>query len=195
MSIAARQFVTSEEYLEYERASETKSEYFNGEIFAMAGATLEHNQITLNIASSLRTELRDRPCQAFTSDMRVKVGATGLYTYPDVVVACGDIQLEDYRRDTLLNPVLIVEVLSKSTAHYDRGEKFAQYRRLDTLQEYLLVSQDRCRVERFVRRGDEWMLTEFNDLQGALSLESVGCTLRLADVYDRVEFPADVPLR
>jgi Uma2 family endonuclease len=127
--------------------------------------------------------------------MRVKVEISGLYTYPDVVVACGQLQLEDDRRDTLLNPTIIFEVLSDSTAHYDRGEKFAQYRQIESLQEYLLVSQDRCRIERFVRRGDEWVLREFNDLQDAVDLESVGCTLRLFEVYDRVEFPADVPLR
>jgi Uma2 family endonuclease len=195
MSIAAREYVTPEAYLEFERHSETKNEYFGGEIFAMAGASMEHNQITLNIAGLLRNQLRGRTCQAFASDMRVKVPTSGLYTYPDVVVACGEVQLEDRRRDTLLNPTLIVEVLSDSTAYYDRGEKFAQYRRIDSLQEYVLVSQDRFRVERYIRRGNEWVLTEFSDPLGSLALESIDCNVSLADVYERVEFPADVPLR
>jgi Uma2 family endonuclease len=195
MSIAVRQYVTPQEYLEFERVAETKSEYFNGEIFAMAGASLQHNRITRNLTLALASQLRGNPCEAFSADMRVRVPATGLYTYPDVVVGCGELQLEDQHFDTLLNPTLIIEVLSGSTAHYDRGEKFAQYRRLESFREYVLVSQDRCRVERFVRRGDEWTLTEFSDPQVSVVLESIGCTLSLAEVYERVEFPADVPLR
>lgn len=195
MRIVARQYVSPSDYLEWERAAETKSEYFNGEIFAMAGASLQHNRIVGNLLFDLHTQLRGKACEALSSDMRVKVEDSGLYTYPDVIVICGRAKLEDAHRDTLLNPAVIFEVLSASTASYDRGEKFSQYRRLDSLQEYVLVSQDRYRIERFIRRGEEWALTEFNNPNGSLTLESVGCTLRLADVYERVEFPNDVPLR
>jgi len=195
MSIAAREYVTPESYLELERASDTKSEYFDGEIFAMAGASLQHNRITRNLMLALGQQLRNSGCEVLSGDMRVKVEASGLYTYPDVVVACGEIRLEDEYLDTLLNPTAIFEVLSPSTANYDRGEKFSQYRRIASLQEYLLVSQDRCRVERYLRRGDEWTFTEFSGLEATLNLPSIDCELNLAEVYERVQFPADVPLR
>ena len=195
MSFTAREFLTPQEYLEAERAAETKNEYFDGKICAITGASLQHNRITRNLTLSLASQLHGGRCELLSSDLRVKVEATGLYTYPDVVVACGELQLEDRHLDTLLNPTVIIEVLSNSTADYDRGEKFAHYRRIPSLREYLLVSQDRCRIERFVRRDDEWVLTEFGDPQGSLKLDSVGCVLSLRDVYDRVEFPADLPLR
>lgn len=195
MSFAAQRFITPQEYLELERASETKHEYYHGEIFAMAGASLQHNRITRNLTVLLGAQLRGSSCELFSADMRVKVDPTGLYTYPDLVIACGELRFEDSHSDTLLNPRLIIEVLSGSTAEYDRGEKFAQYRRLDSLQEYLLVSQDRCRVERYIRSGGDWVLTEFSNPEIPLMLESVACTLRLPEVYERVEFPSDVSLR
>lgn len=195
MSVAARRYFTPQEYLELERAGDMKCEYFNGEIFAMAGASLQHNRITRNLTIALGNQVRGGPCEIFASEQRVKVDPTGLYTYPDLVVACGELQFEDRHLDTLLNPKVIIEVLSTSTAEYDRGEKFAQYRRLDSLQEYLLVSQDRCRVERYVRKGNDWMLTEFSDPEIPLPLESLGCVIRLPEIYERVEFPPDISLR
>lgn len=197
MSVPARQRLTEAEYLEIERAAETKSEFFNGEMFAMAGASIEHILITSNVAGELRNQLRGRPCLVLPADMRVKVSDTGLYTYPDVVVVCGGARLEDGRRDTLLNPTLIVEVLSESTEAYDRGDKFAHYRRLESLQEYVLVAQDRPRIERFTRQGEsqEWLLTEISDPQGRVTLTAIGCELALAEVYENVPFPEEKPLR
>jgi Uma2 family endonuclease len=124
--------------------------------------------------------------------MRVRVRQTGLYTYPDVVVACGDIQFDDDQVDTLLNPVVIVEVLSPKTEAYDRGEKFAHYRRLDSLQEYLLVSQDKVRVERYVRQGDQWVLSELISLDDVLQIGVIDCAVPLRAIYERVKFPDDV---
>ncbi len=190
---AAHVTYTPAEYLRLERAAETKSEYPHGEIVAMAGASRTHNRIVLNLGSELHRLLRGSPCEAFVSDMRVRVSRTGLYTYPDVVVACGESRFDDDHVDTLLNPVVLVEVLSPSTEAYDRGEKFAHYRRLDSLQEYLLLSQDKVRVERYVRRGEEWVLSELNGLDDILSVEAIACHVRLGDVYERVELPSDPP--
>jgi Uma2 family endonuclease len=182
---------TPDEYLRLERAAETKSEYLHGQIRAMSGASRAHNLITGNIFGELRQHLRGRPCEAYSADMRVRVGQTGLYTYPDVVVACGDILFEDDQVDTLLNPVVVIEVLSPKTEAYDRGEKFAHYRRLNSLQEYLLVAQDQLRVERYVRQGDQWVLSELSTLDDVLQIDAIGCSVRLSDVYERVALPSD----
>jgi len=188
---AARVTYTPAEYLELERAAERKSEYLDGRIRAMTGASRAHNLIALNIGAELRTQLRGRSCEAYVADMRVKVSSTGLYTYPDVVVACEPIQLEDAYLDTLLNPTVIVEVLSPSTEAYDRGDKLAQYRRLESLQECLLVAQDTARVERYKRQGDQWVRTEYGGLDEVVPVTAIGCALRLRDVYERVTLPAD----
>lgn len=180
---------TAEEYLELERKAETKSEYFNGRIFTMAGASREHNRITLNISSELNQQLKGRPCEVYSSEMRVKISDTGLYTYPDAVVACGDIQFDDAHVDILLNPVVIIEVLSPSTKAYDRGDAFAHYRRLPSLQEYVLIAQDRMRVERFVRQEANWILTEFSQPDDLLSFPSIDCSVALRDIYEKVNFP------
>jgi Uma2 family endonuclease len=176
------------EYLALERGAEWKSEYINGVIVAMARATREHILITGNCAGELRALLKGRPCETYAADMRVKVSATGLYTYPDVVVACGELQFEDARQDTLLNPTLIIEVLSESTEAYDRGAKFGHYRRVESLQEYILVAQDRVSVERFVRQGDDWLLTVIEDIGGTVGLASIGCDVALREIYDRIQF-------
>jgi Uma2 family endonuclease len=191
MATLARQLLTAEEYLAIERAAEYKSEFFAGEMFAMAGASEAHILITHNVAGELRTLLKKRPCRIYPNDMRVKVSDTGLYTYPDVAVVCGERHFEDGHHDTLLNPTLIVEVLSPSTEAYDRGDKFAQYRRLESLREYVLIAQDRPRIERYTRQaeGDQWLLTEVSGLQGSVPFVSIGCELALAEVYDKVEFP------
>ena len=182
-------YVTPEEYLERERRAETKSEYFDGQVFALAGASANHNRIVVNLIALLRLQLRNKPCEPFASDMRVKVEATGLYTYPDVVVVCGEPQFEDEHRDTLLNPVVIIEVLSPSTEAYDRGKKFAHYRRIPSLQEYLLVAQDGMRVERFQRQEkDRWILTEYAQPEEVVVLDAIGCTLRVEEIYERVEW-------
>jgi Uma2 family endonuclease len=189
MTPLAQPVVTPAEYLALERRAREKSEYVNGRIYAMSGASRLHNLIAGNIFGELRNQLRGRPCEVYVNDMRVKVQRTGMYTYPDVVAVCDEPRLEDAELDTLLNPSVIVEVLSPSTERYDRGEKFAHYRRLESLQEYVLVAQGTPRVEHFRREGDHWVLTEISDPGGELGLSSVGCVLKLADIYDRVDFP------
>ena len=192
MTSLAEQRLTAAEYLEIERAAESKSEFFAGEMFAMAGASEEHNLIVANVVGELRSQLKGRPCRVYPSDMRVKVSATGLCTYPDVVVICGDRQFDDQKRDTLLNPTLIVEVLSETTEAYDRGKKFDHYRQIPSLEEYILVSQSEPLVERFARQPDgSWLLTVVKGLESVLEFESVVCRLRLADVYFKVSFESE----
>lgn len=189
MSTLAHRIYTPDEYLRLERAADHKSEFVNGRIYAMSGASRWHNFIAGSVYAELRAQLRGRPCEVYSSDMRVKVSASGLYTYPDVSALCGEALLEDSHNDTLLNPSVIVEVLSASTASYDRGEKFAHYRSLDSVREYILISQNLPRVEQYVRTGELWMLNAINGLDASVSIETLGCTLALADIYERVEFP------
>ncbi|HVK04482.1 MAG TPA: Uma2 family endonuclease [Armatimonadaceae bacterium] len=195
MAVRPVPYLNPEEYLERERAAEYKSEYYNGQAFAMSGASREHNLISNNVAGELRARLKGRPCETYGSDMRVQIRETGAYVYPDVVVVCGEPRFADAHVDTLLNPVVVVEVLSPSTERGDRGEKFAHYRRLESLREYVLISQDQRRVEKFTRRNDsgEWVFTEVSDADGALRLDSLDLELPLAEIYDRVTFaePSD----
>lgn len=187
MTSVPKRYLTPEEYLAKERKAEYKSEYFKGEIFAMSGASREHNLIAGNLNGEARSQLRDRPCEVYQSDMRVKVSSTGLYTYPDVVIVCGEPRFEDAEVDTLLNPTVLFEVLSETTENYDRGKKFEHYRTLPSLQEYVLVAQDKCHVEQFTRQPDNrWILWETDDLEAVLKLPSIGCDLKLTDVYAKV---------
>ena len=180
--------LTPEDYLAIERSAESKSEYFDGEIFAMAGASRAHNTIVVNTTIELGNQLKKRPCKLYVSDIRVKVSPTGLYTYPDVVVVCGKEQFEDTHLDTLLNPTLIIEVLSDSTEAYDRGRKFEHYRHLDSLVEYALIAQQRPHVESYRRQPDQqWLLTECTGLDATLRLQSIDCDLALAEIYAKVE--------
>lgn len=185
---ATRVLLTPEEYLAKERKALTKSEYRNGQIHAMPGASHEHNVIMGNTFAELHIQLRDRTCIVYPSDMRVKVSSTGRYTYPDVIVVCDEPQFEDAHFDTLLNPTVLIEVLSPSTAAYDRGEKFASYQKLDSLREYLLISQDNVCVEHYLRQGQDWDLTEFRSLDDVFSLVSIGCELSLQAIYAKVQF-------
>jgi Uma2 family endonuclease len=196
MQAQAKVRLTPEEYLAIERAAEYKSEYYNGEMFAMAGASRWHTLIVGNLIGALHSQLRGKGCRIHPTDLRVKVPSTGLYTYPDVVVTCGQELFEDEEFDILLNPLLIIEVLSKSTAAYDRGEKFVLYRGSESLREYILVSQDRMLIEQFVRQEDDsWLLRTASTISGMVNLVSCDCTLHLADVYENVEFPDVTPLR
>lgn len=166
----------------------------DGQIYAMAGATRCHNVIGLNIAISLGIQLRGKPCEAYSGDMRVQADNSRQYSYPDVVVVCGEPQFRDGREDTLLNPTVVIEVLSRSTEAFDRGDKFLRFRQMESLQEYLLISQDERRIVQFVRQADgSWRLTETRET-GTAALESVGCTLALADVYDKVTLEPTVRL-
>jgi Uma2 family endonuclease len=179
--------ITEAQYLAMERASETKHEFRDGEVYAMAGASERHNLVTTSTLASLHGQLRGRPCRVYPSDMRVKVAATGLYTYPDISVVCGRTELADENQDTLLNPALIVEILSKTTSRYDHEEKFSHYRRIPTLMEYLLIAQTRCFVEHYLRQPDgKWLLTEYNDLSAVIELPSIGCRLALSEVYEQI---------
>lgn len=190
MSAASRRKLTPDEYLELERQAPYKSEYLNGEVFAMAGASLNRNYITGNLADETRRQLHGGPCRVLVADLRVKVEATGLYTYPDVVIFCEKPQLEDGQLDTLLNPNVIVEVLSDSTEKYDRGRKFGHYRQLASLKEYILVSQDRFLVERFVRQPDgSWLLTAFTDPNQPFQFGTIPVVISFDLLYANVKFP------
>ncbi|MDQ2807103.1 MAG: Uma2 family endonuclease [Chloroflexota bacterium] len=174
------------EYLALERAAAYKSEYLAGGIYTTTGAGKTHNTIMLNIACELRSQFRGGLCQVYASEMRVQVQASGLYTYPDVLAVCGEEQFEDEHQDTLLNPTVIFEVLSPSTEHYDRGKKFALYRGLESLQEYLLVAQDEARVEHFIRHDRDWVL---RDVADTIQFATIAAVLPLAAVYENVIFP------
>ncbi len=179
--------LSPEEYLAIERQAETRSEYLDGEMFAMAGGSYAHNVIVGNLVGEIRQQLKGRPCTVCPSDQRVRVPEVD-YTYPDVVVVCGEPRFEDEHLDILLNPVLIVEVLSPTTEAYDRGKKFQLSQEIESLMEYVLVAQDQHRVERFLRQdGNQWLLTTTTGLESTVSLTSIQCALPLAEVYDKVE--------
>jgi Uma2 family endonuclease len=189
MSQQVISYVSPEEYLRLERQAEYRSEYVNGEIFAMTGASRNHNLITTHISSEFDQQLKGKPCEAYANEMRVKVTATGLYTYPDVVVVCGEPKFEDQYVDTLLNPTLLVEVLSPSTERYDRIAKSSYYRTLESLAEHLLVAQDEIRLEQYVKQANgQWLLFESTSLDAVVELPSIGCSLALRDVYDKIMF-------
>jgi Uma2 family endonuclease len=180
-------WISPELYLEAERRAEHKSEYLDGRVSALSGASRRHNLIVVNLVRELSQQLRGRPCEVYGSDMRLKVSETGLYTYPDVTVVCGDPRLEDRHADVLLNPTLLVEVLSRTTEREDRGRKAEHYRRIPSLEEYLLVSQTAPHMERYRRHGErEWLLSEVDRLEATVELDSIGCRLVLAEVYERV---------
>jgi Uma2 family endonuclease len=179
--------LTIPEYLALERQSDIRSEYLDGEMIAMTGASRSHSRIALNIAASLDRQVKPSGCEVFISDMRVQT-ADGLLTYPDVIVVCGNPEFTDSELDTLLNPTLIAEVLSPSTENYDRGVKFARYRTTPSLREYLLIEQKRVHLEHFLRRDGDWLLHETDDPGDVLELRSIDCRLALTDVYDRVLF-------
>lgn len=182
-----RRTFSADEYLRLERDAETRSEFWAGEIFALAGASEKHNLIVTNLVITLGTQLRGKPCTLYANALRVEIQSKYHYTYPDVVVVCGETKFADNEQDTLQNPTLFIEVLSPSTASYDRGDKFESYRTLPSLKTYLLIAQDRCHVERFERQGDgRWMLSEYKGLEDTVTLETIGCELELLEVYDKV---------
>jgi Uma2 family endonuclease len=182
-----------EEYLALERAAEFKSEYIDGEIVAMTGGSRAHSLIAGNVLGELRSALREQPCEVHGSDLRVTVEVAALYTYPDVTVICGEPVFEDEAEDTVMNPVVIVEVLSPSTEAYDRGKKFARFRLLPSLRAYILVSQDQPRVEWYTLGEDGWLLHEANGLDGTIQLTALNATLALAEIYAKVRFDVEPP--
>ena len=189
MSAQPHTRLTPEEYLELDRASEFRNEYYQGQMYAMAGGSHPQGMLIAALGGELRSCLRGRRCRISVSDVRVRVSEGGLYTYPDVVVVCGEPLYLDNHRDTVLNPTLIIEVLSPTTEAYDRGFKSAQYRTLESLEEYALVSQSEPRVEIFRRQASgDWLLSESVSLEAVCRFDSVGCTLALRDIYDQVTF-------
>jgi Uma2 family endonuclease len=190
MAVAAQRWFTPEEYLTIEEKADHKSEYFQGEIFALAGGSSNHNLITGNTHTELNIALKGKACRVYVNDMRLLVKRNGLYTYPDVMVVCGKVEFVPNRNDTLTNPIVIVEVLSPATHSYDRVKKFSLYKQLDSLREYILVDSEQVHVTRLYRVQDsgQWMI-EMEDARAAiLRLESIGCEIPLARLYDKVEF-------
>jgi Uma2 family endonuclease len=189
MSAQSQPRLTPEQYLELERAAEFRSEYYNGRMYAMAGGSLQQSIIIGHLTRHMGNALAGQPYIVVPNDLRVRVSPGGLYTYPDVIVVCGSPKLLDGRKDTLLNPAVLIEVLSPSTEAYDRGFKSAQYRTLESLQEYALVSQTEPRVEVFRRQpSGDWLLSESIGLEATCRFDSVGCQIPLAEIYDKVSF-------
>lgn len=190
MSAIPKTSFTEDEYLALERETDYRSEYYRGEIFAMAGASNEHNLIVNNLNFHLFTHLRGRGCRMYTFEMRLRINATRLYTYPDGMIVCGKSLYADEHVDTIVNPLILIEVLSDSTESYDKGKKFDHYRQVPTVQEYILISQDIPQIERRVRVSDtEWRLQVYDGLEAVLPLEAIDTSITLAEVYLDIEFP------
>ena len=194
-SVAAQTYLTPEEYIASERKATLKSEYLSGEIVAMSGASNAHNLITMNTTTQLYNQLVEGGCRVFSSDMRLGIGTGVSYFYPDIAVTCDKPRFEDDAFDTLINPQVIIEVLSASTAGYNRGKKFIRYRQLESLQEYILISQDQVHVEHYLRQGKQWVLSEFSALENVLPLASIGAELSLNQIYRFVEVETDDTLQ
>ena len=191
MSSVPMTLMTEAEYLAYERASEIRHEFWRGELFAMAGASEGHNLASGNLFVAVQLALRDKPCRAYTHDMRVFASQSRAYVYPDIVVACPPIEFKDEKRDTLLNPQVVVEVLSPSTESYDRGKKFDLYRQSESLRQYVLIAQDEPRVMSYIRQSDgvAWLLTPLAGLNAMLDFPTLGLSVPLSEIYRNVEFP------
>lgn len=182
--------LTEEEYLTIEREAEIKSEYYDGHMQAMSGGSASHAQIAVNLAAEFRAALRDKRCSVLSSDLRVRVTPARFYTYPDVTVVCGEMKFADDQKDTLLNPTLLIEVLSNSTESRDRSFKFDRYCEIDSVQEYALVSQFEPRIELFRRQpSNQWLFSIIKGLESTCTFESVGATIPLTEIYHRIEFP------
>lgn len=189
MSTAPHRYITPDEYLEIERKAPYKSEYFNGDMFAMAGASAAHVLIVANVVGELRARFRNKDCVVYSTDLRVYVPANRLYAYPDIVVVCGRQEFLDAQRDTLTNPTVIMEVLSESTEKYDRGLKFELYRGLPSLREYVLIAQDRMSVERYFKQDDgSWLYASYSSHNEEVPLQSVGCSVPMQEIYLKIDF-------
>lgn len=186
MSSLPDYYPSPEEYLSLERRAEFKSEYFDGVIYAMAGGSERHNLIAANVIIALGVQLRDRPCRVYPSDMKVRMPNSRRFFYPDVSVICGETRFADDEKDVVLNPVLVVEVLSESTEAFDRGKKFSSYQQIESLREYLLVAQDEFVVEHYLRREDGWLYTKAAGLDASLVLPALDCQVVLGDIYNKV---------
>ena len=188
MNALPEQYLSLEDYFKLDEASDSKHEYYQGAAFAMTGASEIHNLIAMAIGRNLGNQLYGKPCRPYPSDFRLKIEAINLYTYPDLSVICGETRFADGRKDTFVNPTLLCEVLSGSTEAYDRGKKAEFYRTIPSLQEYLLISQEKPHVERYRRHHQDWLFSEYLALADEVTLDSIGCTLSLAAIYERVRF-------
>ncbi len=188
MSAVPKPIYNADQYLALEEGAEYRSQFYFGEIFAMAGASRRHNLASGNVLASVHSQLKGRSCEVYQNDMRVKV-LPDFYTYPDIVIVCGEPEIEKRNGDNLLNPTVLIEVLSPSTEKFDRGDKFRFYRLMPSLKEYVLVSQDRVNVEHFYRQEDNsWLFTSLDDEGDVLELPSVSCSVSVKDIYDKVDF-------
>jgi Uma2 family endonuclease len=193
MGRAELKYITEQEYLYGERLATEKHEYFQGEIFAMGGARVAHNRIQINCIGNLFSKLKGKKCQPFGSDLRIHVKKNTLYTYPDISIICGEIEMIDDTFDTATNLAVIIEILSESTRNYDKGGKFTLYRGIDSLQEYILIDSESVMVEKFTRNADNsWQLTEYKTLEEKFSIQTVEIEMQLADIYDNVKLKTEM---
>jgi len=189
MSAVPEQYLTIDDYIALEESSGVKHEFLDGAAFAMTGASPAHNLMTFNVASILRPQLRGKSCRIYSSDLRLKVEATGLYTYPDASVVCGPAQFADTPKNTITNPAVLIEILSPSTESYDRGKKSQHYRKIESLRAYLLIAQDSRHVELYVKEEqNRWVLAEFSQEDAVVPLDTIGCAMTVKDIYEDVEF-------
>lgn len=189
-----RAFLSPDEYLRAEREAESRSEYLDGEVYAMAGGSPEHSAICFNLATIIGAQLRGKPCRGFSSDMKVRTRPKKLFAYPDLTVVCGEPTFHDDRRDVLANPKVLFEVLSPSTETYDRGGKWLRYQQIESLTDYVLIAQDRPLVEHYTRQDEtKWLYRSVIGLEGVLELPSIDCRISLTDLYDRIAFPDPSP--
>lgn len=189
MQQSVKKYITPEEYLALEESSDFKSEFYKGEIFNMAGTTLNHNQIVSNLIMSIGPVLRKKTCRLFANEIRLWVESQELFTYPDLMIVCDKLEFYPNRNDTITNPLIIIEVLSESTENYDRGKKFLFYRSIPSFQEYILIDQSSHHIEQFhIAKDGKWSLTEYNDLNGAFKFAKIDFEMPLRDIYSQVEF-------
>jgi len=188
MNALPDEYMSLEDYFKLDETSDNKHEYYQGAVYAMTGASENHNLIAMAVGRSLDSQLDGKPCRPYPSDFRLKIEAESLYTYPDISVICGETRFADGRNDTFINPTVLIEVLSDSTEAYDRGKKAGFYRTIPSLREYLLIAQDRPHVERYRRQESDWLFSEYSAMEDEVRLESIGCTLSLATIYKRVQF-------
>jgi len=191
MSALPERYISLEEYFKLDETGECKHEYYQGVVYALAGASENHNLIVAAVLSNLYNQLDGKPCRPYPGDFRLKIEAMNLYAYPDLSVICGDTQQADGRRDTFVNPTVLIEVISDSTEAYDRGKKTEFYRTIPSLKEYLLIDQHRPHIERYRRHGHDWLFSEYSALDEEVALESIGCKLSLAAVYKQVQFEVE----
>ncbi len=192
-TLAELPYISPEDYLRIERNNTERHEYINGVMCAMAGGTPRHSEVILNVGTALRIRLRGSGCKAYTSELRVLNTTTGAFLYPDITVICGEPVLSSIDKDTIVNPLVLVEVLSPSTEAYDRGAKFTHYKLLETFQVYVLVAQDQARIQTYTREGDEWRLAEFAGLDATLEIPAINVTAPLSEIYEGVLLDTELP--